>query len=89
MKEYGKMKIIHSFYQEDVENSKGRVLEESKDTFLLACDAFVRHHAKFSCQNYQRKSYRARCGCMTNLISGGNKDDKIKQVCECLWEFFA
>ena len=38
--------------------------------------------------NYQRKSYRTRCSCMTNIISGGNKYHKIKQVCECLWDFF-
>ena len=83
------MKILHPFYQENVKNKKGRVLEESKDTFPSGCEAFVRHHAKFTCLNYQKKSYHTQCGCMTDLISGENNDDKMKQVCECLWVFFS
>ena len=88
MEEYGKLKILHPFYQMDVKNKKGRVIEESKDTFLSTCDAFVHHHAEFTCMNYQKKAYHTQCGCMTDLISGENNDNKMKQVCECLWTFF-
>ena len=88
VEKYVKMKIIHPCYQEDVKNKKGKVLEESKDAFLMVCDAFVCHHAKFTCLNYQQKSYCTQCGCMTDFISGENYDDKMKQVCECLWVCF-
>ena len=55
---------------------------------MTACDAFVRHHAEYTCRNYQRKSYRTKCACLTMVLEGQNSDQKISQVCASLWEFF-
>ena len=52
--EYGEIRIIHPFVLEKIKVENGRVLDESKDDFVAACDAYICHHAEFRCANYQK-----------------------------------
>ena len=83
------MSIIRpsSFEKNKVEN--GRVLVDSEDDFLAACDAFLCHHADFRCANYQKKAYRTSCTCLKGLLSGTNSNHKVQHLCASMWHFFS
>ena len=86
--EFGEMCIIHPVKLAEVKVKNGMVKESSKQLFYQACEAYVRHHAEYNCRNYQKRSYVTKCTCTRDLIEGTNSVDKIKQVCNCLWEYF-
>ena len=86
--EFGEMSVIHPVRLVNVKVKDGMVKEESKELFFEACEAYVRHHAEYNCRNYQKKTYVTKCTCVKDLIEGANSNDKIKQVCNCLWEYF-
>ena len=88
VEEYGAMRIIHPSKLPTMKTKNGRLLDDSKELFFEASDAFVRHHAEFNCANFQRKNYRTGCSCLKRLLTSTNSSEKMKQVNECLWTFF-
>ena len=54
MEECGKICIIHPVRFEKMKVKNGMVQEESKEYLYSVCKAFVWHHAKFNCRNYNK-----------------------------------
>ena len=69
---------------------KGAIKEESRDSFLTLCDAYIKYHADLGrCFSYNRKGYQTQCSCLNSLVTlGDNSLQKIKQVTESMYAFF-
>ena len=79
----------HPLKLETVDVKEGRVLEGCKETFMVAVDVFLSHHANFNCRNLNTKTYKTSCTCLSNLLDETNGDLITKQVGKSVWEFFS
>ena len=87
IEKYGEQKVLHPFRLKSVEVKKGRVMEDSKEKFVCAMNAFISHHANFNCRNINTKNYITSCKCLSPLLSERNGDLITKQVSDAVWEF--
>ena len=69
---FGEQKVRHPFKLETIEVKEGRVLEGSKETFMVAIDAFLSHHANYNCRSLNTKSYKTSCNCLGKLDNENN-----------------
>ena len=82
-------RVLHPMTVSSLNVKESKLPEESKDSFITMCDAFVRYHADLgSCYHYSNRKYQTRCSCLNSLLLGTNTEDKFSQLTQAMYSFF-
>ena len=82
-------RLLHPMTVSSLEVKESKLPEESKDSFITMCDAFVRYHADLGpCYHYSNRKYQTTCSCLNSLLLGTNTEEKFSQLTQAMYSFF-
>ena len=81
--------MLHPLRLKSIEVKKGRFVEEIKEKFVCATNAYLCHHANFNYRNLNTKNYITSCKCLSHLLSDSNGDLITKIFSDAVWKFFS